>query len=437
MPVRRKARRCTRRRIGRVSAYLHHGAWWIYYRDGSRQVRRRIGDDRDAAERVAAQVNAQLSAAAPTMFAFTPVSVGELRESFLRHHDQVLRSSVATVRRYSAATQHLAAFGESRPAHEISATDFISHLRSLPVSPNGHIHTAKRLLRDKGVRFIAEVCRAMYSYAARQRHLPPYAANPFADLRLDRMRIEDAKPVFVFDAETELRFLHAAKAWEFPIHFLMAKTGLRPGELCHLLVGDVDLENGWLHVRGKPELGWQVKTRNARRVPLIGEVRDLLRLIIGGRAAGPVFRRPQFRQVAGHDGNLQALLQQPGQVKELSRDAWSRVARGAWRDAGAFDADQIRRSFIRVARRAGLNEATCSKSWRHTFATLLQDANVDPLIRQITLGHQPTNGSGALGMTGVYSHSRPNTQVREITKAMQLWPESLELARHRAQGGAA
>ena len=34
----------------------------------------------------------------------------------------------------------------------------------------------------------------------------------------------------------------------------------------------------------------------------------------------------------------------------------------------------------------GLEEATCPKSWRHTFATLLQDSNVDPLVRQITLG---------------------------------------------------
>ena len=44
------------------------------------------------------------------------------------------------------------------------------------------------------------------------------------------------------------------------------------------------------------------------------------------------------------------------------------------------------------------------------FSTLLQDANVDPLIRQQVLGHQPCSpDSGALGMTSVYTHSRPET----------------------------
>jgi hypothetical protein len=42
--------------------------------------------------------------------------------------------------------------------------------------------------------------------------------------------------------------------------------------------------------------------------------------------------------------------------------------------------------------------ATCPKSWRYSFATLLQVANVDPLIRQQVMGHKPTN-PGGLGMT--------------------------------------
>ena len=42
--------------------------------------------------------------------------------------------------------------------------------------------------------------------------------------------------------------------------------------------------------------------------------------------------------------------------------------------------------------------ATCPEFWRHSFATLLQDANVDPLMRQQVMGHKPTTGNG-LGMT--------------------------------------
>ena len=44
----------------------------------------------------------------------------------------------------------------------------------------------------------------------------------------------------------------------------------------------------------------------------------------------------------------------------------------------------IRNAFVRTAIAIGLVDVTCPKSWRHTFATLLQEANVDPMIRQVT-----------------------------------------------------
>src|SRR5258708_5677742 len=102
-----------RKRIGQVSYYRHHGGWHVYYRDGSRQVRRRAWDTEEAAAQIAAQVNAQLAVAAPTLFSFTPLSVHELRRKFLEHHEHVLRSSLATVSRYRAATQHLENFARA------------------------------------------------------------------------------------------------------------------------------------------------------------------------------------------------------------------------------------------------------------------------------------------------------------------------------------
>ena len=50
----------------------------------------------------------------------------------------------------------------------------------------------------------------------------------------------------------------------------MLLTGLRPGELTHLLLpDDLDLSASVLRVRNKPRLGWQVKTRNEREIPLV------------------------------------------------------------------------------------------------------------------------------------------------------------------------
>jgi len=102
-----KRRRPKRRQIGRISYYYHHGSWWVYYRDGERQVRHRVGEDEQLAEQVAAQVNAQLTIAAPTMFTLTPLTVPELCRRSLDHHQHVERSSLATIRRYRAARRHL------------------------------------------------------------------------------------------------------------------------------------------------------------------------------------------------------------------------------------------------------------------------------------------------------------------------------------------
>jgi integrase len=434
----RKRKASPRFRVGKVSVYLHHGAWWLYYRDGGGPVRRKVAEAREAAEQVAAQVNAQLTSGAPTLLSFSPIGVPDLRQQFLDYHEHVLKSSVGTVRRYRAATQHLDTFAAQQPrppaAHEVRPDAFATYLRRIEVAPNGHRNSRKRTLRDKGVQFILETCRAMYNFAVKRRHLPPHVGNPFLELPLDRLKIEDAKPIFVFDAAAELAFLKAASGWAFPLHFTLAKTGLRVGELTHLLIEELDLEGGWLHVRNKTELGWRVKTGNERSVPLLAEVVAVLRWVIGDRKAGPVFLR---EKLVGHTPPLGGdrlelervcRARQQAAAQPLSRVAAQRIARRVWREAGAVKADAVRNSFVRVMKRVGHPEATCPKSWRHSFATLLQDANVDPLIRQQTLGHRPTEKTG-LGMTGNYTHTRPETQREQIEQALRRWPDSLRYAR--------
>ncbi len=442
-----RRRKSGRKRVGQVSYYQHHGGWHVYYRDGNRQVRRRAGDTEESAAQVAAQINAHLAVAAPTLFSFTPLSVPELRRKFLEHHEHVLRSTLATVSRYRAATQHLENFARaaapSSPAHLLDGDQFVRYLRTIRIAPNGHNHSAKRPLRDKGIRFILKSCRSLYGFAAKKRHLPPYGENPFAGLGGKKFRVEDAKPVFVFDQATELRLLLAANDWSFPIHFILAKTGIRVGELVHLLVEDLDLNGGWLQIRNKPELGWRIKTGRQRAVPLIEEVVSVFRRVIGGRTAGLVFRKETFRAADCPLGDATRLrlakeverrvAVESGAAVPLARTAEAQLARTVWRDAGATTSDRIRSSFTRLTGALGLESVSCPKSWRHTFATLLQDANVDPLVRQLVLGHAVTSGrESPLGMTGVYTHTRPETLRREIFRALQLWPASLAEGRQWA-----
>ena len=172
-----------------------------------------------------------MTSGAPSLLAFTPISVPELRTQFLDFHESVLESSVGTVRRYRAATRHLEDYVllQSRPplTHELKPAAFAAYLRQVEVTPNGHPNTERRRLRDKGVRFILETCRSMYNFGMKRRHLPPYSENPFSELPLDRLKIEDAKPIFVFSEKTELSFLRASGRWSFPIQFTLAKTGLK------------------------------------------------------------------------------------------------------------------------------------------------------------------------------------------------------------------
>src|SRR5262249_19226510 len=141
-------------------------------------------------------------------------------------------------------------------------------------------------------RYVLECCRALFNYAARRRHLSPYAENPFRALEIDRIPIHQTRPIELFTAEQERAFLEACDDWQFPLFLTLMLTGLRTGELPHLrLPDDLDATAGLLRVRNKPKLGWQVKTRNEREVPLVPVLAAVLRVHLRGRAQGPVFLR--------------------------------------------------------------------------------------------------------------------------------------------------
>jgi integrase len=443
-----------RQHIGQVSIYAHHGAWYLYHRDRGKPVRRRVGASLEQAECEASLLNARLiadSAALPLAeIASEIIGVGvpaavkvtgvdepslpikDLRQRFLDHHEHVLHSAVSTVRRYRAATQHLMDFARRAGIDntaDVAVADFVRDLRTIEVSSNGHAHTARRRLKDKGIKYILETCRSMYHFGHKHGLLPAARSNPFTDFGLGKLRIRDAKPIFVFTAHDEQSFFEAADPWSYAIHMALAKTGMRPGELVHLLIEDLDLDDGWLHVRGKVELGWTLKAGGERRIPLIAELIDLLRGVIATRTTGPVFLRTRLSQtnlpkLVGDRNALTRVAQRrlAEAQKPLDRHGQARVLRTVWQDAGAVRVDRVRSTFVRVAKSAGLT-ATCPKSWRHTFATLLQEANVDLLVRQETLGHKPTvPGAGILGMTGTYTHTQPDFQKREIERAMRRRP---------------
>lgn len=159
-------------------------------------------------------------------------------------------------------------------------------------------------------------------------------------------------------------------------------------------------------------------------------------LLEAKRKSGPVFLREKLigksPMLVGDQRELTRVCEQRHQTareggQPLTRSEVQKIANGVWWAAGVVKADAIRNSFVRIMKAIGHPESTCPKSWRHSYATLLQDANVDPLIRQQTLGHKPTKDSG-LGMTANYTHTRGETQREQIERALRGWPKSLRLA---------
>jgi integrase len=305
---------------------------------------------------------------------------------------------------------------------------------------------------DKGVGFIAEACRAMFGYASRHRHLSPYGANPFAAIEIDRMPVEDAKPVVLFTAEQEEQFLRACDDWQFSMFLTLILTGLRPGELSHLLLpDDLDLADGNLCVRNKPDLGWQVKTRSERVIPVVPILAEALRIMIDGRVTGPVFLRQEFN--GGSSAPTLSDRTELEVVKELGdrvsdeelrlgrptdRAGVLRHARYVWRDAGAITPKRVRSEFIKVAKKIGMPEQTSPKMLRHLFATSLQEGNVDWLIRMQVMGHSPGGGSrgDSREMTSRYTHTRDETRRRQLTEALKDRPAA-RVARERVMNAQA
>jgi len=437
-------------RVGRVRIERRGKSFYLCYHDQGRRRRPRVGTNLKQARQLAAQINGQLETGIPGLLSFEPVTIAELRQAWLEHHEYVRRSAVATLARYSTATRHLLNFlRDVRPvrlASDFSARhveEFVRYLHTIEVASNGHPHARKRRLLDNGIKYVVETCCSLFNYALKRRHLSPYAENPFRLAEVGRLPVENARPIRVFDADQEAVFLRACDPWQFPLFLTLLLTGLRPGELIHLALPDnLDLEQGWLRIRNKRQLGWQVKTRQERDVPLVPELRAVLQLQVAGRCRGPLFR--QRRCMHGYEPQLgnksleELALEIAARIdadearlgRSLRRQEQLPVARGVWHRAGGLRNETVRLEFIQLTEQIGLTGLTAPKTLRHTFATMLQDANVDPLVRNELLGHSPRGcaqlGTG-LGMTAVYTHTRPETKQAQLQRALAGRP-AIEVA---------
>lgn len=429
-------------RVGRVKAFLRGQVWYLCYFEQGRRRRPRVGPDRDAARQMAAQINGQLETGVRATLSFDSITIPALREQWINNHETVKRSSLQTVNRYRTATEHLMRFLEKTPVKSAAlfqianAEQFVRYLRGLRVAPNGHPNTRKRPLLDKGIQFILETCRSMFTFAAKRRYLPPYAENPFTALELGRMPLENRRAIIMPVQTKVAQVLAAASSWEFPVLLTLALTGLRPGELSHLLIEDFDAMEDLIHVRNRPDLGWQVKTRRDRTLPLAPPLKEILQRMIAGRKHGTLFVRPRFTSTkmptwATDARHARTELQRRQVEREvalersLDRREMAALVPRLWLDMGMVKPDFIRTCLMRLSSRTKVAELATPKTFRHLFATTLQEGRVDPLVRNELLGHIPEDGNrsgGGLGMTAQYTHTRADTKRDQLVYAFRQHP---------------
>ncbi len=430
-----------RHRVGRVTVYFRQPSWWIYYSEHGKTRRIRIGRDMMEAERHAAEVNAQLTCGIRSTFQFEKIDIHELIRRCLEHHELVKRSAMRTVNRYRTAIAHLTRFiKECRPSLTIDAItvtvaeDFVKFLRTVKISPNGSPNAKKILMRDRGVLSVLRTARAFWNYAYHHRHVPPYSKNPFTAIRIEAMRIDDMKPKYVLSPDEEAELLAASSPWEFQVFFTLAFTGMRPGELSHLLIDDVDFETRTLFIRNHHELRWCTKTRNERRVYLFDELREVIRESIGCRTCGLIFLAPRY--AAGKEIAPLAGMSTPALAMELAKRIEEASQPGIsqrrieaseveklWRDMGTIGHNRIRQRFLRVAKKIGKPHLTSPYSFRHTMATAMQTADVDMFVRRTIIGHTSAE------MLTHYTHTTEFAVARGMKQAAELRPKSLEVAR--------
>jgi integrase len=418
-------------RLGRVTIYQRGLTYYLYYRQDSITQRHRVDGNLATARATASQVNAALEEQRPSPLGFLRIGTGELIRRYLESCEHTRALAPRTLARYGAALAHLRDFAGTRPDLKTAdhftpsvVEDFVGYLRSQTRTRNGAKAGKQRPFRTSGIRFILSTCRTAFSFALKHRYLPPYAGNPFSELPIDAMGDRHDTHGPLLTAKELDALLEACTAWQYPLFAVLAGTGMRTGELVHLLIEDVDLDSDVVHIRSKPELMWWIKTGRQRDLPLTLALRQVFAEAIGDRTAGFVFlnephasgqRQPakRFASPLSLRRHLVELAEAARAELDVSEKDVERCVRTFVRALGQIPEKRVRAEFMKLTAKIGRPEVTRAHSLRHVFTTRAQEMGMNPLMVQQLLGHS------TLSMTARYTHLDVNS-MREALSQMQL-----------------
>ena len=186
---------------------------------------------------------------------------------------------------------------------------------------------------------------------------------------VDKLKIpKTVPPRFLRVAECD-HIIAMADVWFKPILIAYLNTGMRKGELEHLMWEDIDMQRKRIMIRKKD--GWNPKT-NEREIPINDKMRPLLiKLRAASRNRGYVFTN---------------------------------------KSGGKLSRNHIRNKLLITLKKAGISDVSKVHTLRHTFASHLAMDGVDMMTIKKIMGHAD------IATTMIYSHTTEQHLVDAVNK---------------------
>lgn len=120
------------------------------------------------------------------------------------------------------------------------------------------------------VNYELQVLRTFFRWAVRRNHL---FINP--TVTVERLRVPKRSMPKFLTAEQLKRLFGACSGRERRLFMTILLTGMRKGEVEHLVWSDINFDLGIVFIQEKPESGWKPKT-DERIIPMSPTLRDIL-----------------------------------------------------------------------------------------------------------------------------------------------------------------
>jgi len=309
-----------------------------------------------------------------------------------------------TVKRYASALRnyylkHALCSNIERQFGNVSSVNrdfqlgFATFLANTSVLPNGHPNSKPRPMR--GQSYVLDVVRAMFEWAIDVEGgnlLPEGFLNPFNRRgRQGHVNIDQfGEPDITLEMASD--FLALCDLYQLRLFAPMILYGLRASEPCFLF--SEDLDEGWLKVPCRPEIGYLTKGRREKRLPLLpcGHLllgshpeRAGLGLLYLRRRVLEEREKAPLRDLPAKDIITQFQVRCKRKGVRTAGERRS-VRNHILKEAGAITYDHVVAEFRKLARRLDWPVEATLKDFRHLFATAMENGGMPEHYRKYLMG---------------------------------------------------